>query len=384
MDTMTGLQPPLAPLYQPNERFEISAAGLDDWQRSESFKRTTVFYLSYPARSLLSHASRAVLHHLIVMRRPRLALEIGTYQAGTSEVMARALWEAGQGHLETIDPYGAERCPPIIAALPTELQQRISFSPVTSALHFDQAMSRGALYDLVFIDGNHEFEFARFDLECAARLMRPGGIIVLDNVSQSGPRLATKLFLESNPDWRDIADVVRWINPDDPMASPIPSVGRTDFYLIEAPPHHAVGDVPRSFGNVACDRAEVDGIDLDLAAPARGTLHLQVYAHLRHAGTRGAAGPAALCPRPGCGACSAAARSAAADRGAHRRVAASGRDRACLHRRRRSGLAFAADALSGPAYLKRSYSADSTRKEEASAHATRRVVASPGPPATTG
>ena len=87
MDTMTGLQPPLAPLYQPNERFEISAAGLDDWQRSESFKRTTVFYLSYPARSLLSHASRAVLHHLIVMKRPHLALEIGTYQAGTSEVI---------------------------------------------------------------------------------------------------------------------------------------------------------------------------------------------------------------------------------------------------------------------------------------------------------
>jgi hypothetical protein len=108
--------------------------------------------------------------------------------------------------------------------------------------------------------------------------MRPGGIIVLDNVSQSGPRLATKLFRESNPQWRDIADVVRWINPDDPMASPIPSIGRTDFYLIEAPPHHAVGGVPRSFGSVACDRAEVDGIDLDLAAPARGTLHLQVYA----------------------------------------------------------------------------------------------------------
>ncbi len=268
----------LVPLYHPNERFEISAAGLDDWQRSESFKRTTLFYLSYPARSLLSHASRAVLHHLIVMRRPRLALEIGTYQAGTSEVMARALWEAGQGHLETIDPYGAERCPPIIAALPPELQQRISFSPVTSALHFDQAMSRGALYDLVFIDGNHEFEFARFDLECAARLMRPGGIIVLDNVSQSGPRLATKLFLESNPEWHDLTDVVRWINPDDPMAPPIPSIARTEFYVIEAPPHHAVGDVPRSFGNVACDRAEVDGIDLNLAAPARGTLHLQIYA----------------------------------------------------------------------------------------------------------
>lgn len=278
MDTITEVQPRLAPLYQPDERFEISAEGLDAWQRSESFKRTTVFYLSYPARSLLSHASRAVLHHLVVMKRPRLALEIGTYQGGTSEVIARAMWEADQGHLETIDPYGAERCPPIFAALPPELQQRISFSPVTSALHFDRAMSRGALYDLVFIDGNHEFEFARFDLECAARLMAPGGIIVLDNVNQSGPRLATKLFLESHPDWRDIADVVRWIDPDDPMATPIPSVGRTDFYLIEAPPHHAVSGVPRSFGSVACDRAEVDGIELDLALPAQGTLHLQVYA----------------------------------------------------------------------------------------------------------
>ena len=29
--------------------------------------------------------------------------------------------------------------------------------------------------------------------------MRPGGIIVLDNVSQSGPRLATKLFLDGKP-----------------------------------------------------------------------------------------------------------------------------------------------------------------------------------------
>jgi predicted O-methyltransferase YrrM len=268
----------LVPLYHPSERFEISADGLDEWQCSVSFKRVTLFYLNYPARSLLSHASRAVLHHLIVMKRPRLVLEIGTYQAGTSEVMARALWEAGHGHLETIDPYGAERCPPIIAALPPELQQRISFSPIASALHFDRAMAQGALYDLVFIDGNHELEFARFDLECAARLMRPGGVIVLDNISQAGPRLATKTFLESNPEWRDLTGVVRWINPSDPMAPPIPSIARTEFYLIEAPPHHAIGAVPRSFGNVACDRAEVDGIVLDLAAPARGTLHLQVYA----------------------------------------------------------------------------------------------------------
>src|SRR5260370_3717002 len=86
----------LVPLYHPNERFEISAAGLDDWQRSESFKRTTLFYLSYPARSLLRHASRAVLHHLTVMRRPRLAPAIDPHSACPSEMIARALFESGQ------------------------------------------------------------------------------------------------------------------------------------------------------------------------------------------------------------------------------------------------------------------------------------------------
>lgn len=32
------------------------------------------------------------------------------------------------------------------------------------------------------------------------------------------------------------------------------------------------------FGSINCDRAEVDGVYLDLAAPTRGTLHVQIYA----------------------------------------------------------------------------------------------------------
>jgi hypothetical protein len=77
----------------------------------------------------MSDESRAFLHHLIVMRRPERVLEIGTYDAGTAEVTARALWEVGHGHLETIDPFGGERCPPIIDSYPPELQGRISFFP---------------------------------------------------------------------------------------------------------------------------------------------------------------------------------------------------------------------------------------------------------------
>ena len=276
MDTIEPIKP-LTPLYGSRERFEISKAGLAAWRESEAFSRVVAFYRDYPLRSLQSDEARALLHHLIVMRRPERALELGTYRAGTAEVMARALWETAHGHLETIDPFGAERCPPIIATFPPPLRERLSFLPVNSGAYFDEAMVRGSLYDLVLIDGNHEFEFALFDLMCAARLIRPGGLIVLDNVDQPGPRFATKLFLEQHPEWQDVADVIRRTTSAAPLAAPQPSFPDTKFYLLEAPAHFVVTDSPRSFGSIETDRAAVDCIDLELAAPAHGTLHVKVY-----------------------------------------------------------------------------------------------------------
>jgi predicted O-methyltransferase YrrM len=268
---------PLTPLYRPGEQFEISAQGLAEWQQSDSFERVTDFYYDYPQNALQSHIARALLHHLIVMHRPKLALEIGTYHAGTAEVMARALHEVGEGHLETIDPFGGERCPPLIAALPPELQQRITFSPVNSGAHFDRALAQGKRYDLVLVDGNHEFEFARFDLECTARLIRPGGLIVVDNIEQPGPRLAAKLFMESHPEWQDVAGVIGQIDAVGPLDMPPPSFYFTKFYLLRAPDHYPVKSAPISFGPITSDSAAVDGIEIDLAAETQGNLHIQVY-----------------------------------------------------------------------------------------------------------
>jgi predicted O-methyltransferase YrrM len=268
---------PLAPLYRAGERFDISAAGLEAWYRSDCFKRVAEFYTLYPSRSLFNDNGRALLHHLIVMQRPERVLEIGTMHAGTTEVLARAVWEAGRGHVDTIDPYGAERCPLRIAEFPSDLRERITFLPLSSAMHYDETIIRGRTYDLVFIDGNHELEFAAFDLACAARVIRPGGIVVLDNIEQPGPRFATKQFLAGNPEWTDVAGVVGLLNRGTPLAEPPPSFPGTKNYVIQAPAHYIVRDVPRSFGTVRADRGEIDGIDLEIAAPAMGELHIQVY-----------------------------------------------------------------------------------------------------------
>jgi len=67
---VVGSQRPLAPLYRPDERFDISAAGLQEWYRSDCFRRVAEFYTAYPQRSLFADNGRALLHHMIVMLRP--------------------------------------------------------------------------------------------------------------------------------------------------------------------------------------------------------------------------------------------------------------------------------------------------------------------------
>ena len=66
------------------------------------------FKHNYPPRALMSEESRAILFTLIRMLRPKVVVEIGTLFAGTTEVMARALWENGEGVIHTTDPFGAE------------------------------------------------------------------------------------------------------------------------------------------------------------------------------------------------------------------------------------------------------------------------------------
>jgi predicted O-methyltransferase YrrM len=276
---------PLTRLYGPDDHFEISAQGLEAWRQSACYRRVVDFYRHYPPRSLFNEAGRALLHHLIVMQRPERVLEIGTMFAGTTEVLARAVWEAGRGHVETIDPFGAERCPALIGSFPAELRERITFEPVSSAMHFNAAVEWGRSYDFVLIDGQHELEFVAFDLTFTARLMRPGGLVVLDNIEQIGPRFATKDFLANNPDWIDVADVVRLMDPAAPLDEPVASFPETKNYVLQAPATYLVGAVPRSSGTVRAEGGRIEGIELDLVRPANGVLHVQAYVRTWGPGT---------------------------------------------------------------------------------------------------
>jgi predicted O-methyltransferase YrrM len=227
------------------------------------------------ARSLLNDTSQALLYTLIRNLRPDHVVEIGTYKGGTAEVMARAVHANGHGLVHTVSPFD-EQFQAIEQRWPSELRAATRFYPVDSMRFFMDADWAGLRFGLVLVDGNHDYEFASFDIAAAAKRLEPGGFIVVDNVSQAGPYFAAKDFLARSPSWTDCGQLATV--PDETLAfdlgrSRIPT---TDFQILRAPFVYPVSERPQTCGHVAWSDAPVRGLRLRLARPSvAGTLHMQ-------------------------------------------------------------------------------------------------------------
>jgi predicted O-methyltransferase YrrM len=137
----------------------------------------------WPRNSLVSTHERAILHWLISETQARGVLEIGTAFAGTTLLLASSMLQAGRGKLYTIDPYGKERAPPIIAGWPLALQEIVEFLPKFSTDFFIPSLDIPQL-DVVLVDGNHSYPNVMHDAFAAYEGLRPGGFLVLDNAEQ--------------------------------------------------------------------------------------------------------------------------------------------------------------------------------------------------------
>jgi predicted O-methyltransferase YrrM len=241
-----------------------------------AYSDALAYFAEYPPRSILSDHSRAVIYTLIRTMRPEVVAEVGTMFAGTAEVMARALWENGTGIVHTTDPLGGDRCPQIIASWPQEIQRMTRFYALNSMDFFLHLDRQRVMLDLVLVDGNHDFEFALFDLQMSARLLRPGGIVIMDNAEQTGPFKACQLFLGNNREWRELGSAVASHTRSAPFDSARASIPWTSFVILQAPNHIPVGEEFRSWGQVRTKSAHFDGIRFDLPAQrTSGWLHYQ-------------------------------------------------------------------------------------------------------------
>jgi predicted O-methyltransferase YrrM len=266
---------PLEPIATPTGRPE----NITQVMATPAYAEVVRYFSSYPGRSLMSDHSRAVLYSLVRLMRPKLVAEIGTLYAGTTEVFARALWQNGEGVVHTVDPYGIERCPAVIVQWPVELQRHTQYHAKSSMDFFSRMVLEGKRFDLLLIDGNHDYEYAFFDLQMAARLVTPGGIVVMDNAEQTGPFRASRTFLKDNPAWREIGGAIVGYDPLKPFDRARASLPDTTFLLLQAPDHLSIGTGPHSWGQDWITIPSVSGLHFDIVVPCRGTLFYQV--HLR-------------------------------------------------------------------------------------------------------
>jgi predicted O-methyltransferase YrrM len=258
------------------EGMPVTAASMTAAMNSATGDELCAYFHHYPPGSLMGGKSRALLFALTRMLRPRAAAEIGTYFAGGAEVIARALWENGDGTLHTADPFGADRCPAILAAWPAELRSLVKFYPLNSMEFLIKLHHQGLALDFVLVDGDHDYEPALFDLQMTARLLRPGGVVVMNDSVQSGPFQAARTFLAGNPAWRELGTAIRSYDEKSPFAGERVSQPDTGFVILQAPDHWSVSATPRSWGQAATGLPFADGLSFD--APPQvttGTLHYQ-------------------------------------------------------------------------------------------------------------
>jgi predicted O-methyltransferase YrrM len=240
---------------------------------------TKTYFYDNPAgpRSLISSQSQALLYSLVRNLRPDHVYEIGTYKAGTTEAICRALYANGKGIAHAVDPFRGEYIAAVLKLWPPELFRHVRLHAKDSMAFFNDMDREHIQPALVFVDGNHDYEFAAFDIACGARTIAPGGFIVIDNVAQAGPFFAARDFLAANPDWRELGTAATDYDRDKAFDYHRATIFETDFMVLRAPLVHGVGERPFNRGRIRWNSHKVAGLRLKLVPPSQpGRLTAQV------------------------------------------------------------------------------------------------------------
>jgi len=265
---------PAAPIVDiPFPIVDVKAAScVDQILASSEFGEADRFFSAGPAirRGLVSARSQTLFYSLLRNLRPEHAVEIGTFRASTTEAMCRALHANGHGVVHTVEPVVAEWVPHIIAQWPEPLRKRVRFYPMNSAAFFASCRIRS---DFIFIDGNHDFEYALFDMQAAARIAGCGGLMLIDNISQPGPFFAALRFCRDNPAWSEIGGSLsnyREGHPFDPRRA---TIDGTDCCILRAPDHFSLDSHP--VGQTSLLMTRLREISIEPIGKPHGTLLVQ-------------------------------------------------------------------------------------------------------------
>ena len=145
-----------------------------------------------------------VLRDLLLAEKPGTVIEIGLAYGGSALAIAEALAAAGSGeprHL-IVDAYQELFHGSGWAAITgAGLAGRCSLVAERSQIALPRLLGDGFVADAAFVDGSHIFHNVFVDLFYLRELVRPGGLIILDDCSYPPVATAARYF-EVNTGWQ--------------------------------------------------------------------------------------------------------------------------------------------------------------------------------------
>jgi hypothetical protein len=178
--------------------------------------------------------------------------------------------------LHTVGPFDEETFAPAFAKWHPDLQRVTRFYRADSMMFFMGVGSQDITAGLVLVDGNHDYEYAAFDIFSAARRLSPGGFIIVDNIAQAGPFFAVRDFLAQHPGWIDCGvNPADW-NPGKSFDTRRSRIPYTEAAVLRAPTRRLITGRPSTCGQQTWRAAQVRGLALALAErPTSGRLFVQ-------------------------------------------------------------------------------------------------------------
>jgi predicted O-methyltransferase YrrM len=170
-----------------------------------------------------------LLRDLLVSAGVETVVEVGLAYASSALAIGEALVTADQPHAQhvIIDPFQEQVWSNVgwdlLRQAGTDSIARLM--PEPSSIALPQLVTEGIVADAAFVDGSHRFHEVFVDLYYLRKIVRPGGLIVVDDDWTPSVRTAVRYY-EQNLAWTAIPDAFaggthRPIG-DDPTAEVVP------------------------------------------------------------------------------------------------------------------------------------------------------------------
>jgi predicted O-methyltransferase YrrM len=166
----------------------------------------------------ISREEGKFLQEMIRSVRPQVSVEVGCAYGISSLYICEALREVNATKHIIIDPYQHAAWEDIgLANLKRAgYADIIDFHELFSYQYLSRLTEEKVTVDFAFIDGNHAFDYVLVDFFLIDKLMRPGGVVVFDDLSYPSIRSVCQYVLSNlhykciGPQSQELPERARW------------------------------------------------------------------------------------------------------------------------------------------------------------------------------